>query len=148
MTESAPDQPAPVALITRLYALLRTMQLAVLVMSLFYVFLAEIVRRNSLMDVSRMLPIIGVFALVESLAAVYMRNVVIPRTEDILRRDSEDPIALQAARKWYVVALAFCAGVSLYGFALRIMGSTFPQAAIFYAAGVALTLYCTPHKPE
>jgi hypothetical protein len=65
-----------------------------------------------------------------------------------LRRDSEDKTGLQAARNSYVVALAFCAGVSIYGFALRIIGSTFWQAAVFYVAGIALTLYCTPRKPE
>jgi hypothetical protein len=133
---------------TRLFSLLRTMQMAIIVMSLFYVFLAELLRRNGLQDVSNMLPIVAALALVESAVVVYLKQVKIPLTEEILRVDSEDTAGLAAARKWYVVALACCAGVSLYGFALRIMGSTFWLAAIFYASGMALALYCTPRKPE
>ena len=142
------SEPQQLPLSTRLFALLRTMQLAIIVMSLFYVFLAELLRRNALMDVSSMLPVVITLALVEGVVVVYLKQVKIPLTEETLRLDSEDTAGLAAARKWYVVALACCAGVSLYGFALRVMGATFWLAAIFYASGIALALYCTPRKPE
>src|SRR4051812_25602237 len=146
MTSPATRQPIPLS--TRLFALLRTLQLAILAMSLFYVGLGELLRRKVVMDVSRMLPIIGAFALAEALGVIYMKQTLIPKAEEILRADSEDRVGLETARKWHVVTLAICAGVSLYGFALRIMGATFWQAAIFYVTGVALCLYCTPRKPQ
>ena len=147
MTEPTSAQREPLPVSTRLFALLRTLQLAILAMSVFYIGLGELLRRKALIDVSSMLPIIGGFALAESLAVIYMKQTKIPQAEEMLRVDSEGRAGLEAARKWYVVALAFCAGVSLYGFALRIMGATFWQSAIFYAAGIALCVYCTPRKP-
>jgi hypothetical protein len=148
MTDRAPVPQESIPLSTRLFALLRTMQLAILAMALFYVGLAELLRRARIADISNMWPIIGAFGFVEAVAVVYMKQTKIPQAEAILRTDSEDRVGLEAVRKWYVVALAFSAGVSLYGFALRIMGSTFWQAAIFYVTGIALTLYCTPRKPQ
>jgi hypothetical protein len=145
---TSPTAAPPIPLSTRLFALLRTLQLAILAMSLFYIGLGELLRRKVVMDVSRMMPVIGGFALAEGLAVIYMKQTLIPKAEEILRTDSEDRLGLESARKWHVVTLAFCAGVSLYGFALRIMGATFWQAAVFYAAGVALCLYCTPRKPQ
>jgi phosphate/sulfate permease len=146
MTDPAPRHSIPVS--TRLFALLRTMQLAILAMGLFYIGLAEMLRRARIADISGTWPVIGAFGFVEALAVVYMKQTKIPQAEALLRAHSEDRAGLESARKWYVVALAFSAGVSLYGFALRIMGSTFWQAAIFYVTGIALTLYCTPRKPE
>ena len=150
MTEPGSDrsdnrEAIPVS--TRLFALLRTMQLAILAMGMFYIGLAELLRRTRIVDLSRMWPIIGAFALVEALMVVYLKLSKIPQAEALLRVDSEDRVGLEQVRKWYVVALAFSAGVSLYGFAVRIMGSTFWDAAIFYVVGVGLTLYCTPRKP-
>jgi hypothetical protein len=136
------------SLSTKLFALLRTLQVAIAVMGLFYVGLAELLRRNAVRNVSSMLPIISLFAFTEAAVVLYVKTKLVPRAEEKLRFDTEDRQGLVDIRKWYVVALAFSAGVSLYGFALRIMGSTFWQAAIFYAAGIALTLYCTPSKPE
>jgi hypothetical protein len=140
--------PQSMPLSTRLFALLKTLQLAIIAMTVFYVLLGELLRRNTILDVSRVLPIIMSAAVIESLAAVYFKRVKIAQVEETLKRDAEDRAALIAARKWYVVALAFCAGVALYGFALRIMGSAFWLAAVFYAAGIALALYCSPRKPE
>jgi hypothetical protein len=147
MSEPAGD-PQSLPLSTRLFALLKTLQLAIIAMTIFYVLLGELLRRNTIRDVSRMLPIIIGAAVVESLAAIYFKRVKLAQLEEILKRDAEDRTALIAARKWYVVALAFCAGVALYGFALRIMGATFWLAAVFYVAGIALALYCSPRKPE
>lgn len=132
---------------TKLYALLRTLQLAIIVMALFYVGLAELLRRNAILSMSHILPLIAICAGAEVLVVVFVRQRFISKAEAALRANSEDRAVLAEVRKWYVVALAFSAGVSLYGFALRIMGSTFLQAAIFYAAGLAVTLYCTPRKP-
>jgi hypothetical protein len=140
--------PQSLPLSTRLFALLKMLQLAIIVMTLFYVLLGELLRRNRVADVSRMLPIIGAFALAEGLAAIYFKKAKVPQVEAVLRTDPDDRAALQSARKWYVVALAFCAGVALYGFALRIMGAIFWQAGIFYAAGIALAVYCSPRKPQ
>lgn len=140
------DQNLPLS--TKLFALLRTLQLAIAVMALFYIGLAELLRRNAVRDVSAMMPIIAGFAFIEAAVVVYVKTKLVSRAEEKLRIDGEDRQGLVEIRKWYVVALAFSAGVSLYGFALRIMGSTFWQAASFYAAGIALTLYCTPRKPE
>jgi hypothetical protein len=148
MTDPAGIDPASLPLSTRLFALLRTLQWALIVMTLFYVALAEMLRNNRVMDIAHTLPIIAAFAIGEAFAAVYFKQVKIPQAEAILRLDQEDRAGLVAARKWHVLALAFCAGVSLYGFALRIMGATFWLAAIFYGGGIALMLYCTPRKPE
>jgi hypothetical protein len=147
MSELSGD-PQSLPLSTRLFALLKMLQLAIIAMTLFYLFLGELLRRNAVRDVSHLLPIIIGAAIAESLAAVYFKRIKIPQAEEILQRDAEDRTALIAVRKWYVVALAFCAGVALYGFALRIMGATFWLAATFYAAGIALALYCSPRKPE
>ena len=132
---------------TRLFALLRTLQLAIIAMTLFYMGLAEILRREHGADVGRMMPIVGGFASAEVLAVLYFKRSRILPVDEILRTDPENVDGLQAARKWYVLSLAFCAGVSLDGFALRVMGSSFWLAAIFYGAGLGLTLYCTPRKP-
>src|SRR5437870_850191 len=113
-----PDQELPLS--TKLFALLRTLQLAITVMSLFYVGLAEMLRRNAIRDVSKMFPIISAFALAEAAVVVYVRGTLVPRSEARLRIDSEDHEGLATIRRWYVVALAFSAGVALYGFALRI----------------------------
>ena len=124
------------------------MHLAILAMAMFYIGLAELLRRAHIADISQSWLIIGAFGLVETVTVIYMRRTKIADAEAILRTDPEDRAGLEAARKWYVVAMAFSAGVSLYGFALRIMGSTFWQAAVFYVTGIALTVYCTPRKPE
>src|SRR4051812_8870875 len=116
MTEP-PADPQSLPLSTRLFALLRTLQLAMIVMTLFYVALGELLRNNRVMDISHMLSFIAGFAAAEALAAVYFKQVKVPQAEAILRLDPEDRAGLVAARKWHVVALAFCAGVSLYGFA-------------------------------
>ncbi len=147
MTDSASD-PKSLPVITRLFALLRTMQLGILAMAAFYIGLAELLRRARIADISQSWVIIGGFALVEAVTVIYLKQTKILPAEAMLRVNPEDRAGLEAARKWYVVALAFSAGVSLYGFALRIMGSTFWQAALFYVTGIALTLYCTPRKPE
>lgn len=132
---------------TRLFALLRTMQLGILAMAMFYIGLAELLRRAHIADISNSWLVIGGFGLLEAVTVIYLKQTKISRAEALLRADAEDRVGLEAARKWYVVALAFSAGVSLYGFALRIMGSTFWQAALFYVTGIALTIYCTPRKP-
>ena len=132
---------------TRLFALLRTLQLAIIVMTLFYVALGEMLRNNRVADIADILPVIAALAIAEAVAAVYFKQVKLPQAEAMLHADPEDRAGLLAVRKWYVVVLAFCAGVSLYGFALRIMGATFWLSALFYGGGIALTLYCTPRKP-
>ncbi len=124
------------------------MQVAILAMAMFYIGLAEMLRRVHLADISSSWLVIGAFGLVEAITVIYLKRTKISQAEAVLRVAPEDRAGLEATRKWYVVALAFSAGVSLYGFALRIMGSTFWQAALFYATGIALTLYCTPRKPD
>src|SRR5437764_3951362 len=94
------QQDLPVS--TRLFALLRTLQLAIIAMSAFYVGLGEILRRTQLLDIPRMLPIISGFAVAEALAVVYFKKTKIPQVEEMLRRDAEDRSGLEAARKWYV----------------------------------------------
>lgn len=145
MTDPATQDAHSVS--TRLFALLRTMQLGILAMAMFYIGLAELLRRAHIADISNSWLVIGGFGLLEAVTVIYLKQTKISRAEALLRADAEDRVGLEAARKWYVVALAFSAGVSLYGFALRIMGSTFWQAALFYATGIALTIYCTPRKP-
>lgn len=140
-------EPQEVSVSTRLFALLRTLQFAIIAMTLFYVGLAEMLRHGREADITRMLPIIAACAAAEALAVLYFKSAKIPQVDELLRGDPESFAGLQAARKWYVVVLAFCAGISLYGFALRVMGSTFWLAAVFYAAGLGLTFYCTPRKP-
>src|ERR1051325_12525 len=106
MIEPSGD-PQSLPLSTRLFALLKTLQLAIIAMTFFYVLLGELLRRNAVRDVSRMLPIIIGAAVVESLAAVYFKRVKVAQVEEVLKRDAEDRAGLIAARKWYVVALAF-----------------------------------------
>jgi hypothetical protein len=148
MNKPAGIDPRSLPLSTRLFALLRTLQLTIIVMTLFFVALGEMLRHNRVTEIPHMLPIIAGLAILEAFAAVYFKQVKVPQAEAMLRLDPEDRDGLVLARKWHVVVLAFCAGVSLYGFALRMMNATFWQAAIFYSGGIALTLYCTPRKPE
>jgi hypothetical protein len=148
MNEPAGIDPRSLPLSTRLFALLRTLQLALIVMTLFFVALGEMLRHNRVTEIPHMLSIITGFAIAEAFAAVYFKQAKLPQAETVLSVNSEDRDGLVLARKWHVVVLAFCVGVSLYGFALRIMGAAFWQAAIFYGGGIALTLYCTPRKPE
>jgi Ni,Fe-hydrogenase I cytochrome b subunit len=130
----------------RLFALLRILQIAMLVMTLFYVGLGEIVRGNRSQELTTLFLALLIAAAVESVGVIFVRSSLIPKVQQALQADSEDRQALLAFRKWYVICFALCLSVAFYGLVLRIMGAPFQRAIVFYAAGFCLILVCTPRK--
>jgi DMSO reductase anchor subunit len=131
----------------KLFALLRILHTAMLVMALFYVGVGEISRGHRT-DVSRALFIaVLAAALVEAAAVVYIRLSLVPKPEQVLQTDSENKPALMSLRKWYVICFALSLGVAFYGLVLRIMGAPWREAGIFYLGGFLLILMCAPRKP-
>src|SRR3981189_3692361 len=95
--------PSHLSLSERLFALLRVLYAAMLVMTLFYVGVGEIARGHWTQDSSTFLMVVLVAAIVEAAAVVYIRFSLIPKVEQALQRDSEDKTALMNLRKWYVI---------------------------------------------
>jgi len=139
--------PAQLSLRERLFALLRVLYAAMLVMTLFYVGVGEIARGHWTQDSSTFLMVVLAVAIVEAAGVVYIRFSLIPKVEQALQRDSEDKTALMNLRKWYVICFALSLGVAFYGLVIRVQGAPLQKAGLFYAGGFLLILLCTPRKP-
>src|SRR5947209_6209333 len=140
--------PAQLSLSSRLFALLRILQAAMLVMALFYVGVGEIGRGHRSLTSNTLFLAVLVAALIEVAGVVYIRLLLLPKAEQMLQTDSEDKTALMNLRKWYVLSFALSLGVAFYGLVLRIMGAQWQEAGIFYAGGILLVLFCNPRKPK
>ena len=132
----------------RLFSLLRTLQAAVIVLALFVAALAEKLSRPRSAEASRWFVIILALSAAEVFSVIYIRQAKIPLVLDVLRTDAENQAGLIEARKWYGLALAFCGGISLYGFALRVTGAPVLWPGVLYAVSIALALYCTPRPAQ
>jgi hypothetical protein len=141
-----PD-PSELRLSERLFALLRILHVAIIVMTLFYVGLGEIMRGGRSSEQQPMTLMMSGFALVEIAIVLYIRMKMLPRIEDGLRMDSEDRALLIKFRNTYTVSFALSMGVAFCGLVLRILGAPFSKAAIFYGIGMALVIFCAPRKP-
>src|SRR3954471_5728407 len=141
-----PD-PSELRLSDRLFALLRVLHVAIIVMTLFYVGLGEIMRGGRNTDQPKLTLMVSAFALVEIAIILYIRIWALPKIEDVLRIDSEDRPALVRFRNTYTISFALSMGVAFYGLVLRILGAPFSKAAIFYGLGLALVIFCAPRKP-
>jgi hypothetical protein len=141
------DEPKDVRLSEKLFALLRILHIAIIVMTLFYVGLGEIMRGGRSTEQPSLTLMMAAIALVEIAVVLYIRMKMLPRIEDGLRRDSEDKPLLVKVRNTYTVSFALSMGVAFYGLVLRILGAPFSNAAIFYGLGLALVIFCAPRKP-
>jgi hypothetical protein len=132
----------------KLFALLRVLHTAMLVMALFYVGVGEIARGHWIQESSKVFYLaLLLAAIVEVAAVLYIRLSLLPKTEQVLQTDSENKPALVSLRKWYVICFALSLSVAFYGLVLRIMGAQWQQAGLFYVAGFVLILLCSPRKP-
>jgi hypothetical protein len=142
----------PLTLSERLFTLLRVLQAAMLVMTLFYIGLGEVIHGSRIQPHSNNPDLLVTFlfgiALIEAAAVVYIRFNALPKAEQALQLDSEDKMALMAIRKWYVISYALCLGIGFYGMVTRMLDAGFQKALVFYVAGFALILFCTPRKPS
>src|SRR4051812_43972180 len=138
-----PD-PSELRLSERLFALLRILHVAIIVMTLFYVGLGEIMRGGRSSEQQPMTLMMSGFALVEIAIVLYIRMKMLPQIEDGLRLDSEDRALLIKFRNTYTVSFALSMGVAFCGLVLRILGAPFSKAAIFYGLGLALVIFCAP----
>lgn len=132
----------------RLFSLLQTLQWAVIVLALFVAALGEKLSHHHSADSARWSIIILALSAFEVLSVIYIRQLKIPAVLEELRRDPEDKLGLIDARKWYGLALAFCGGISLYGFALRVAGTPAVWPVSLYVISVALAFYCNPRPPQ
>jgi hypothetical protein len=136
----------------RLFTLLRLLQIAMLVMTLFYIGLGEVIHGSRIQPHSKnpaqLVTFLFAIALVEAAAVVYIRFNVLPKAEQALQLDSENKIVLMAIRKWYVISYALCLGIGFYGMVTRMLDAGFRKALVFYIAGFTLILFCTPRKPN
>jgi DMSO reductase anchor subunit len=137
-----------VLLSERLFSLLRILQAAMLVMTLFYVGLGEIVRGNRSQQLNTLFIVLLIVAALDAAIVVYLRSARIPRVQQALQLNSEDRPALLGLRKWYVICFALSLTVAFYGLVLRILGAPLQRAAVFYAAGFCLIVFCTPRKAK
>ncbi|MCU1286658.1 MAG: hypothetical protein JWO13_3008 [Acidobacteriales bacterium] len=142
------DEPKDVRLSEKLFALLRILHIAIIVMTLFYVGLGEIMRGGRNTDQPSLMLMMSGLALVEIAIVLYIRMKVLPKIEDGLRLDSEDRQLLVRLRNTYTVSFALSMGVAFYGLVLRILGAPFSNAAIFYGLGLALVIFCAPRRPH
>jgi DMSO reductase anchor subunit len=131
----------------KLFALLRILHTAMLVMALFYVGVGEIARGHRTQESKVFYLALLVAALVEVAAVLYIRLSLVPKAEQVLQTDSENKSALMSLRKWYVICFALSLGVAFYGLVLRIMDAPWQKAGLFYVVGFVLILMCSPRKP-
>ena len=70
------------------------------------------------------------------------RKVTVPAER--LRTSPEDTAALSAWRSGQIISFTLAESVTLFGFVLKLLGSTWSVAGIFFAVGIFLLLLWTP----
>ncbi|MGH9740351.1 MAG: hypothetical protein ACRD4X_17450 [Candidatus Acidiferrales bacterium] len=90
---------------------------------------------------------IAVVAVLSAVMAVVMRNRMLQPALATLRTNPADAASHRRWRTGSLVSYSLALAVVLYGFALRMIGATFGQAAPFYAVGFALMLLWWPRRP-
>ena len=95
--------------------------------------------------------------LLEAIAAVcvmtifimfVLRRITVDKPAEILAARPDDMPALVRWRGGWIVTMALCEAIALYGFVLRMQNSTLAQAGTFYLAAGLLMVFYMPRRPS
>ena len=76
---------------------------------------------------------------------VIRRTLVLPSAESLLSHP-EDSLTLNHWKSGYIATYALCEALALFGFVLRLTGSSFQQALTYYVGGFVLLFFFGPQR--
>ena len=76
-----------------------------------------------------------------------VRRTLVLRAAESLATRPEDMLSLSHWRTGYLATYILCEALSLFGLALRLMGSTLQQSLLFYVGGFVLLFFFAPKRP-
>ncbi|HWZ98384.1 MAG TPA: hypothetical protein VN025_11540 [Candidatus Dormibacteraeota bacterium] len=80
--------------------------------------------------------------------ALFLRERFIASAETVLRVDPENQPAMAKWRTGNLLSFCFAETITLFGLLLKLLGSQWKVAAIFFATGLLLLLLWTPRKMQ
>lgn len=125
----------------------RTLQAVLLLTIPLFVYAGEVMGRVKTKYVKEIGIVLVALAVFEIWSLSSWRRRRLRAALEALRSRPDDTKALI---DWYgvnVASLAACEALAFYGWVLRVLGSTFLQAAPFYASALVLLLAFTPQRP-
>jgi hypothetical protein len=126
---------------------LRIIHIALISWLALLIYLAENLHRSSeALKPAVLWALVGCGIYLTMTILVYRVRRLSPALEKV-RQQPSDVVALKKWEVWNIVILGLSESLGLYGTCLRFMGSSFAQAAGFYAGGIVLLLLSTPRRP-
>lgn len=81
-------------------------------------------------------------------AILVVRKTMVLQSEEELKGKPGDPAVLLRWKTGYIVTYVLCEALALFGFLLRVMGSTLSQIWPYYAGSFVLLLLFWPRLPQ
>ncbi len=86
----------------------------------------------------------GAACLLDIVIASHFRGRMITPSEELLRANPEDTVALNRWRAGSIISFTYAESIVLFGFALKVLGASWNIAGIFFVVGILLLLAWTP----
>ena len=125
---------------------LRTVQIALLISTVLYAFIALRAAERS-RGTPLMIASLALLSGAMAIAAFVIRTKLVGKAEAQLSLQPDDKITLSRWRSAYVLIWALCEAIAVYGLVLRYLGFTMTQVAPFFAAGFLLMLAFPVRRP-
>jgi F0F1-type ATP synthase membrane subunit c/vacuolar-type H+-ATPase subunit K len=127
--------------------LLGIIRLALVASIIIYAFVAGMVGASEPRVPDVLLYALSFAALTTLATAMFLRQALVGKAEEVLRVNSEDVVALTRWRSGNIVFLALCEAVGIFGFVLRFLGFPMRVVGIFFAASIAMMFLFGPRRP-
>jgi len=140
--------PQPAENLSSSLKMARTLHVVLLLTIPLLAYAGEVLRPAKTKDIKKMGLILIALAALNIWTALSTSWRRVKDEHEALRVRPEDTKAIIRWRAATIVSLVVCEPLALYGWALRIWGGTFLEAAPFYACGLLLLFAFTPRRPS
>jgi F0F1-type ATP synthase membrane subunit c/vacuolar-type H+-ATPase subunit K len=115
---------------------------------LMYIFVGERVPHRETPPHTVVLEAVALACLTTVIMIFVVRRILVAKAAAVLASQPDDAPAMARWRGGYIVTLALCEAVALFGLVLRLAGFTLGQAGMFYLASGVLMIFFVPRRPE
>jgi hypothetical protein len=127
--------------------LLQIVRAAMLASIVLYVVIARALPARPSPD-PIVLYVIALSSIMFVVAIIFLRQLLVSRSEAVLLTHPDDTKALSQWRTGYLLAYCLSESIALFGVVLSTLGFALRQATPFYIAGFVLVLFSRPRIPS
>ena len=127
--------------------MLQIIRAAMMAAIVLYVVIAHMLLPHHPAPEPRVLYIVELFAVIDVVAIILLRRVIVSRPLAVLASQPNDPKAQAQWRAGYLLTYALSEAIAVLGLVLNALGFSIRQAMPFYVASFALILFFRPRPP-